>query len=434
VAALEAAVDFSAMIFIRGARQLVTLRGPALARRGMQLRELGVIPDGALLIDGEEIREVGTTRRIENLAATRSANVIDATGKVILPGFVDSHTRLVLASLPLGPPDEGLLGASAASRPAPYLPSMLRSGSPGALCNRCRGWARWFASHGTTTLEIRSGTLEIRSGFGLDLQSEIVALRAARRLDGDPLEVNCAFLASGPDPYRGPPAAADVGQVIDVLLPIIRRRRLAAVCAVECGPGAFSAEQARQILAAAQALPFSLRVQGDRQTHCGVARLAVEMGALSAEHLQRITDAEIDVLGSAATIATLLPGVVYAEGGDRHAPARRLIDRGAAISLATGFGPASPTLSMPMVLSLACREMKLSAEEAIVAATLNAAAAMGRAERLGSLEPGKQADLAMFDVRDYREIPYYFGFNLCIMTMKKGRVIYRAPGMETLKP
>jgi imidazolonepropionase len=424
-AALEAGSHFPVMIFIRGARQLVTLRGPALARRGMQLRELGVIPDGALLIDGEEIREVGTTRRIENLVATRSASVIDATGKVILPGFVDSHTRLILASLPLDPPAGGLL-KSGAGRLAPYLPSMLRSGSAGALRSRGRAWARWFASHGATMLEIRSG-------FGLDLQSEIVGLRAARRLDGDPLEVNCAFLACGPDAYKGPPTAADVEQVIGVLLPIIRRRRLAAVCDVECGPGAFSAEQARQILAAAQALRFGLRVQGDRQAHSGVARLAVETGALSAEHLQRITDAEIDLLASAATTATLLPGVVYAEGGDRYAPARRLIDRGAAIALATGFGPASPTLSMPMILSLACREMKLSAEEAIIAATLNAAAAMGRAEQLGSLEPGKQADLAMFDVRDYREIPYYFGSNLCVMTMKKGRVIYRAPGTEASK-
>jgi imidazolonepropionase len=412
------------MIFIRGARQLVTLRGPAPPRRGIELRDLGLIPDGALLIDGEKIREVGTTRRIENLAATRSANVVDATGKVVLPGFVDSHTRLIHASLSLGAPAAGPLGASA-DRPAPYLPSVLRAGS-GALRSRSRAWARWFGSHGTTTLEIRSG-------FGLDLRAEIPALRAARRLDGDPLEVSGAFLAGGSDPYGRPSTAADVEQVINVLLPIIRRRRLAAVCDVECGPGAFPAELARQILAAAKALRFSLRVQGDRQAHFGIARLAVETGALSAEHLQRVTDAEIDLLSGSASIATLLPGVVYSEGGDRYAPARRLIDRGVAIALATGFGPASPTLSMPMVLSLACREMKLSAEEAIVAATLNAAAAIGRAERLGSLEPGKQADLAMFDVRDYREIPYYFGFNLCVMNMKKGRVIYQAPGIAASK-
>jgi imidazolonepropionase len=169
-----------------------------------------------------------------------------------------------------------------------------------------------------------------------------------------------------------------------------------------------------------------LRVQGDLSESFGIARLAVETGAASAEHLQRVTGREIDLLAASSTIATLLPAWVTAQGANRYAPARQLVDRGAAIALATGFGPAGPTLSMPMVLSLACREMELSPEESITAATINGAASMGLAERLGSLEPGKQADLAVFDARDYREIPYYFGFNLCVMTMKKGRVIYEA--------
>jgi imidazolonepropionase len=411
------------MIFIRGARQLVTLRGSVLPRRGMQLGELGVIADGALLIEGEQIREVGTTRRIENLAVTRAASVIDATGKVILPGFVDSHTRLIHASLPLTPHDARVAGAFGGPEPSAPLPSVMRAGSPKALHSRARAWAHRFAAHGTTTVEVRSG-------LGLDLHTEIAALRAARRLDGDPLDVNCAFLAGDPA-GKAVPAAPAVEQITEVLLPILRRRRLAAVCDVLCGLGGFGAEQAREILERARALGFGLRVQGDQRSHSGAARLAVETGALSAEHLLWTSDEEIDLLSATATIATLLPATVYAEGGDRHAPARRLIDRGAAVALATGFGPSSPTLSMPMVLSLACREMKLSAEEAITAATLNAAASLGRAGRLGSLEPGKQADLAVFDVRDYREIPYYFGFNLCVMTMKKGRVIYPAPATDT---
>jgi imidazolonepropionase len=195
---------------------------------------------------------------------------------------------------------------------------------------------------------------------------------------------------------------------------------------VECGSNAFDATQASRILDAARVLGFGLRVQGDLSDSFGVARLAVESGAASAEHLQRVTGREIDLLAASTTIATLLPAWVMGRSAGRCAPARQFAERGAAIALATGFGPASPTLSMPMVLSLACREMELSPEQAITAATINGAASMGLAERLGSLEPGKQADLAVFDVRDYREIPYYFGFNLCVMTMKKGRVIYEA--------
>ncbi|MEX2303386.1 MAG: amidohydrolase family protein [Bryobacterales bacterium] len=406
------------MILIRGARQLVTLRGPAPPRRGNQLSDVGIIPDGALLIDGERIQQIGSTRRIENLAAARSATTIDVTGKVVLPGFADSHTRLILASLPSDPmaaPGPVLPGGA----PAPPLPSARRPGSPKALRNRAAIWAQLFAAHGTTALEVRSG-------LRLDLAAETKALRAARALDGNPLDVSCAFLAGGATPDEPARSEADVEQVVDVLLPVIGRRRLAAFCDVECGPEAFDATQTRRILDAARALGFGLRVQGDLSDSFGIARLAVETGAASAEHLQRVTGREIDLLAASATIATLLPAWLMGRGAGGYAPARQLVDRGAAIALATGFGPASPTLSMPMVLSLACREMELSPEESITAATINGAASMGLAERLGSLEPGKQADLAVFDVRDYREIPYYFGFNLCVMTMKKGRVIYEA--------
>jgi imidazolonepropionase len=409
------------MIFIRGARQLVTLRGPEPPRRGVQLSDLGIITDGALLIDGERIHQVGTTRRIENLAAARSARAIDATGKVILPGFADSHTRLILASLP-----QNLAPAAGGSAPpaSPASP-LLRPGAMKGLRNRAGSWARQLAAHGTTTVEVRTGVR-------LDLPSEAKALKAARALDGDPLDVNCSFLAAGVGPDEPLRSDADVEQVAEVLLPSIRRRRLTSFCDVECGPEAFDATQALSILDAARSLRFHLRVQGDEHQHFGVARLAVETGAVSAEHLQRVSTEEIDLLARSETIATLLPALAAAHGADGYAPARRFVDRGAAVALATGFGPASPTLSMPMVLSLACREMALTPEEAITAATLNGAASMGLADRLGSLEPGKQADLAVFDVPDYHEIPYYFGFNLCVMTMKKGRVIYetKAAGMS----
>ncbi len=348
------------MIFVRGARQLVTLRGPAPPRRGMQLQDLGVIPDGALLIDGEQIREVGTTRRIENLAATRSASVIDATGKVVVPGFVDSHTGRIQTSLPQLAPAGSPLGVSAPGPPP--LPSTLRAGSPKALRQRLRDWAQCLAAHGTTTLEVRSGS-------GLPLASNIPALRAARSLDGEPLEVSAAFVAGlGRARGKSAPSAADVEQLTELLLPALRRRRLASVCGGQCGPAAFDVDQARLILERARELRLGLRVQRDRRARSGAVRLAVDSGAWSVEGLERISDEEIDLLGGSPTIAPLLPGVGYAEGGERYEPARRLVDRGAAIALA--------------------------------AATIQDAAALGCAARLGSFEPGKQADLAVLDVRD----------------------------------
>jgi imidazolonepropionase len=301
------------------------------------------------------------------------------------------------------------------------LSSTLRSTAPKTLQMRLRNWAQMLVSHGTTTFEVGTGS-------GLDLPSEIKGLQAARALHGHPLDVTCAFLAGRPESDATGRTPAEVEQVTEVLLPIIRRRRLADFCAVECGPEAFDAEQSRQILEAAKQLRFGLRLVADPQAQSGIASLAVEMRALTIENPGSLEDEEADLLARSATVVTYLPAAVYASGSGAYPPARELIDRGAAVALATGFGPASPTLSMPMVLSLACREMGFSPEEAITAATLNGAAALGRAHLQGSLEPGKQADLAMFEVRDYREIPYYFGFNPCVMTMKKGRVLYEGCG------
>ncbi len=418
------------MILLRGARQLLTLRGPS-PRRGLQLSDLGIIPDGAVLIDGETIDSVGPTRRIENLAKARSAEVIDAAGKVILPGFVDCHTRLVFS-----PP---LAHESAAKTPVvshglgyrgPALPvappPVIRKTSAKVLILRARRWVQLFAAHGTTTLETRSGC-------GLSLPMELKGLRVARALNESPLEVICTFLAGCPESLDRPGSrrAAAVEQITEVLLPAIERRRLASFCDVECGPGAFRLEQARTILEAARNRGLGLRVQAERTKYAGAAGLAVELEAASAEHLQFIRPEDIDALAGSSTIATLLPAVGCPGGGGRVAPARELVDRGAAIALATGFGPHSrPTVSMPTVLSLACTQIGLTPEEAVSAATMNGAVAVGRADRIGSLEPGKQADLAMFDVGDYREIPYYFGVNLCVMTIKKGKVIYRQPRLS----
>ena len=420
------------MIFIRGARQLVTLRGPS-PRRGLQLSDLAIIPDGSLLIRDDKIVEVGTTRRIENLAAARSAEVIDATGKVVIPGFVDSHTRLVFAPsrgrhwetrLADGPDGR----AESPEGPRRLRPS-LRSASLKGLKLQAGRWAELFAAHGTTTIEARSA-------HGLGVSSELKALKVARSIDSHPLEVVSTFLAAKPEAAEliENPAAA-VEQVTDVLLPLISRRRLAQYCAVDCDPDTFDADQTEEILEAAARLGFRLKAQVERTKKLGGTRLALEMNATGVDHLNCASPADVECLAKSSTVATLLPGVVYYRGGDRYAPARRLIDRGAALALASGFSPdESPSLSIPMVLSLACTQMAMRPEEAISAATINGAAALDRAKRVGSLEPGKQADLAIFGVGDFREIIDCFGVNLCILTMKRSKVIYRAAGATSLLP
>ena len=419
------------MIFIRGARQLVTLRGPS-PRRGLQLSDLAIIPDGSLLIHGDKIVEVGTTRRIENLAAARAADVIDATGKVVMPGFVDSHTRLVFAPsrgrhwetrLADGPDGR----AESHEGPRRLRPS-LRSASLKGLKLQARRWAELFATHGTTTIEARSA-------HGLGVSTELKALKVARGIDSHPLEVVSTFLAAKPEAAELIERPAAVEQVTDVLLPLISRRRLAQYCAVDCDPDTFDADQTKEILEAAARLGFRLKAQVERTKKLGGTRLALEMNATGVDHLNCVSPADVERLAKSSTIATLLPGVVYYRGRDRYAPARRLIDRGAALALASGFSPEeSPSLSMPMVLSLACTQMGMRPEEAISAATINGAAALDRAKLMGSLEPGKQADLAIFGVGDFREFIDCFGVNLCVLTMKRGKVIYRAAGATSLLP
>ena len=413
------------MIFVRGARQLLTLRGQA-PRRGIELSDLGIIPNGSVLIEGEKIDSVGSTRRIENTAAARSAKVIDVAGKVVLPGFVDSHTRLVFSSARL----KEFEASSAAEPPAiesgrhaaVRTPShSMRVASPKVLQLDAQRWIRLFAAHGTTTLEARSGQ-------GLSLAPEIKALRVARRLDGDLLDVVATFRATWPESSDlVEDSAAIVGHITEVLLPLIRQGGIACFCDVECGPEAFSLAESVRILEAASRLGFLLRVGANQTAHTKAISLALELKAASVEHLRFISVSEIDSL---ADSSTLLPGVIYHEGGSRYPPARKLIERSAAVALASGFGPdLSPTLSMPATLSLACTEMKLTPAEAIAAATINGAVAMDRAGSIGSLEPGKQADLVVFDTGDYREIPYYFGLNLCAMTIKRGKVIYPKSAM-----
>ena len=408
--------QMAGFVLVRGARQLLTLRGPSGPRRGWALRELGIIQDGALLIHGGMIISVGPSRRVENLSEARSAREIDATGRVVMPGFVDSHTHLVSGPPRLAEQQARPEGSGAQAPTA----GALRAVAASRLLLEARRRLATLIRHGTTALEAKSGA-------GGDETRELKILRVLAALNQRPLDVAPTCLAGHliPLEYRGKPDDY-VGWMCEHLLPKVRRRRLARFVDVVCAPGSLTTAQARRCLETARGLGFRLKVHAGQEPGEEGARLAVELGAVSADHLDCATADDVTVLAASPTVATLLPGEVCRPPGDRRPPARALIDAGAAVALATGFTPgAASTASMQMVVALACSHLGMTPAEALATATVNGAHALAVADRVGTLEVGKQADLLILDVPDYREIPYHFGGNLVAMTLKRGEVLYR---------
>jgi imidazolonepropionase len=417
-------------LLIRGARQLLTLRGPATPRRGAELRELGLIPDGAVLIKDGLIDCVGPTRRVENLAAARGAMEIDATGKVVMPGFVDSHTHLVSGAWRLADYEMRIAGADyqqIAQAGGGVLASLraVRETPGRSLQRRARGWLGEMIRTGTTTIEAKSG-------YGLDETGELKTLRVYAALDGGPVDIVPTYLGAHAVPPEYQDRADDYTEwVATAALATVHRRKAARFVDVCCERGAFTSRQARRILEAARDLGFGLKIHAEQFSHEGGTKLAVELRAVSVDHLEYTTSEDIELLAHSATMATLLPGPVFHMGLDRYPPARELIDRGAAVALATDFNPGtSPSSNMQMMLALACAKMRMTPAEAIGAATINGAHAVERAAQVGSLEPGKQADVLIFHASDYREISYHFGVNLLVMTIKRGEVLYQQAGVK----
>lgn len=412
---------------ITGASQLLTLRGGA-PRRGSSLSNLGIINGGAVLIRDERILAVGTRKKVEAHKEARDAEKLDVGGRVVLPGFVDSHTHLVHAASRAEEYELKIQGASyeeIARKGGGILNSVkkLRAATYDALKQRALSALEEFASYGTTTLEAKSG-------YGLDVASELKILALYKELNREqPLEIVSTFLGAHvvPAEFRGTLDGTNryIDLLLNKLLPEIVIQDFAEFCDVFCDRGAFTLDQARQILSTAQSHGLAPRLHAEQLSHTGATRLAVELNAASCDHLEQINAADIRALAKSTTVATLLPGCDFHLGLKQYAPARSLIEAGAIVSLATDFNPGtSPTVSMPMILSLACNQLRMTPAEAIASATLNAAYTLRREKQIGSLEPGKQADLAVFEVEDYREIPYYFGMNRCWMTMKRGAIIY----------
>jgi imidazolonepropionase len=415
-------------LLITGASQLLTLRG-RVPRRGKALSDLGILRDGALLIRDGVIAAVGTRSEIESLPESRPAEKIDVGGRVVLPGFVDSHTHLIHAASRAEEYELKIAGASyeeIARKGGGILNSVkkLRAATADALKRRAHAALREFAAHGTTTLEAKSG-------YGLDVASELKILCLHKELSAEqPLEIVSTFLGAHvvPPEYRRKPAGAEqyIALLTEKLIPEVATKDLAEFCDVFCDRGAFSRKETNKILRAARKKGFFLRVHSEQLTRTGATQLGVKLGAASCDHLEQVNQADIQTLARSKTVATLLPGCDFHLGLKKYAPARALIEAGATVALATDYNPGtSPTISMPMILSLACTQLRMSPAEAIAAATINAAHSLLRDHKIGSLEIGKQADLAVFDVEDYREIPYYFGVNKCWMTLKKGRPVFQ---------
>jgi imidazolonepropionase len=394
------------------ASQLVTLAGPPRARRGKELSELGIISDGAFVAAGGKITHVGKSTEIEKLYDGET-EVIDARGCIVLPGFVDAHTHLVFAGNRLDDFEARARGETyeqIAKRGGGIQTTVraTRAAGEDELCALAKRRASWFLRNGTTMVEAKSG-------YGLTLEDELKILRVIQRVGKEtPLETVPTFLGAHavPAEFRED-RAGYISLIIEEMLPRIAREKLAEYCDIFCERDYFDVEDARRILTAAKQHGLKLRMHVDQLTNGGGAKLAAELGATTADHLEETAADGISALGKANIQPVLLPGSVYALGSKKYPDARAMIDAGLAVILATDFNPgSSPSPSMPLMLSLAVTQMRMSPAEAVAAATVNAAASLNRVDEIGSLEVGKLANFAICDCEDYRELAYWFGISL----------------------
>ena len=398
-------------------RQLLTLQGGSARRRGRELGELSIIEDGAVLCAAGKIVAVGRTRGAlrDSWLKRKQKNLreIDCTGKVVLPGFVDSHTHPVFIAPRLVDFEKRTAGASYEEIAA--AGGGIRSSVEGVR----RASREELAQHVLSALEVMAAqgttTVEAKSGYGLSVEAELKSLMAVRGAAARwPGTVVATLLGAHVVPrehLRQPEKY--VREVCELMIPQAARQKLAEFVDVFCDRGAFSLQDAELVLQAAVENGLGTRAHVCQLSACSLAPLLASKPA-SFDHLDFVSDEDVERLSRSETVATLVPGANYFLGLDRYPPARRLIENGAAVALATDYNPGtSPTTSMPFILSLACTHLKMTPAEAISAATINGAWALRRQQSKGSLEPGKDADLAIFDVADYREIAYWFGVNRC---------------------
>jgi len=426
-------------LLIHSADQLLTLAG--LPQRGRALGELGIIPNGALAAAGIKIVAVGPSAELRQRYS--GAETIDAAGQVLLPGLIDPHTHLVWAGDRAAEFELRLKGASymeimAAGGGIASTVASVRSAPIDQLLGESRARTSRMLANGTTTAEAKTG-------YGLNIESEIKLLQAILQLDEEgPLELVPTFLGA----HALPPEYADRPDGYQLYTDFVAEEMLPAVwnwwqehsadrplpfVDVFCEQGAFSLEQSRTILSAAVKLGFPIKIHADEFAGLGGTGLAVELGAASADHLVYTPQNDIAALGASDTVAVALPCTPFGLGHPEYTPAEAILNAGGILAIASDLNPGTAWCeSMQFAIALACRAMRITPAQAIAAATINAAAAIGQSDRLGSLEAGKQADLLLLEAPDYRHLGYRFGTNLVSMVVKRGQVVVDRRGMETI--
>jgi imidazolonepropionase len=409
------------LLFVNAA-QVVTCAGPARARKGKEMRDAGILKNVSVAVSNGRIAMIGLASDLEH--AYPDAEIVDCRGGVLTPGLVDSHTHAVFGKPRFEEHElraEGFDYMEIAKRGGGIHASVrdFRERSEDDLFKLALTRVKELASYGTTTLEIKSG-------YGLSVEDELKALRVIGRLaERLPMRLVPTWLGAHEIPHEYRTSDARRGEFIDLLiktlLPKVVAQGIARFADVFCEPGVFTIDETRRILEASREAGLGVKIHADELKPCGGAELAASLRAVSADHLAAISESGIAALASSNTVATLLPGTMLFLGKARQAPARALIDAGAAVALASDFNPGtSPTVNFPLMLTLGVSQLRMSLAEVIIAATANGAAAVGIAGEVGQIAPGFGADLALFAITDARELPYWYGARLCVGSWKAG--------------
>jgi imidazolonepropionase len=410
-------------LFIKNIRQLATVSAAGKRfKAGQEMNDIGIIEDAVVLIENGTITWAGKTADFDK-SIPDSIDTLDAEGLVALPGFVDSHTHALFAGtredeFVLRNAGKSYAEIAAAGGGILSTVAAVRAATKKELKKYARKHLDGMLRSGTTTVEIKSG-------YGLNESDEVKMMHAINELAEEQLiGIAATFLGAHAIP---PEYAEKPNEYVDLIcsriLPYLVRRKMLQFCDVFCDSGFFSIDQARQILGTARTLGIGIKIHADQLSQIGAPALAAELCAVSADHLEKIDDEGIAALKRGGTVATVLPGVSFflKEG---YAPARKIIDAGLPLAIATDFNPGSSmSYSMPLMLTIACTQMGLTPEEAITAATLNGAAALNMSEQIGSIEPGKQADIILYNVPNYRYIVYHYGTNFVRHIVKHGTLL-----------